>query len=178
MPQRFLIDGYNLLHALGLPKRLGPGGLQRARQQLLAFVRRRCPDAECTVVFDGTQASPLLNESGVSVLFAKGEADDLIGELVGRDSAPKNLCVVSSDHAVQSAAKRRHAQVMDAEVFLDAQLESRSARTATVPPEKPSEDVEMQHWLDTFGDIDSDPALRKMQAIEPLGSGKNKKKRK
>src|SRR5262245_19417932 len=174
MPQRYLIDGDNLLHALGLPKRLGPGGLQRARQHLLAFIRRRCPAAECTVVFDGTQASPPSDENGVSVLFAKGEADDLIREFVMRDSAPKGLCVVSSDRALQSAAKRRHAQVMSVEAFLDVRPKERSA--VALPPEKPPIDVDLEQWLQVFEDIDSDPVLRKMQAVEPLRSGKKKRK--
>ena len=175
MTQRFLIDGYNLLHAVGIPERLGQGGLERARKQLLSLVRHRFPDAECTVVFDGTQASTG-SHRGVSVLFSKGEADDLIRDILAHDSAPKSLCVVSSDHAVQTAAKGRHAKFMDAEPFLRL-LETRPSPPPAATPEKPSSEGDAKHWLEVFGAIDDDPAFRRMQEVEPLGRRAMKKKK-
>jgi predicted RNA-binding protein with PIN domain len=173
--QRFLIDGYNLLHACGIPTRVGPGDLQRARQRLVSLVRERFPDAECSIVFDGTKFSSRV-EHGVRVLFSKGEADDLIRELLAHDATPKTLCVVSDDHEVQAAAKHRRAQAMDVEHFL-RQLETRPRPIAPTPAEKPTADQDAQYWLDVFAPIDDDPALRRMQEIEPLGRRMSKKKK-
>jgi predicted RNA-binding protein with PIN domain len=176
MSLRYLIDGYNLLHAIGLSKRLGKGGLELARHRLIGLVRRGLPHGESTVVFDGTQASGPRDEEGVHVLFAKGEADDLIRDVIAHDSAPRTLCVVSSDHAVQISAKRRHAKVMDAADFLQ-HLESRPRAPAAAMPEKPTTEPETQHWLEAFGDIESDPGVRSLQEIKPLRGDSSKTKR-
>jgi predicted RNA-binding protein with PIN domain len=176
MRQRFLIDGYNLLHAHGLPRRAGPGALQLARQRLLALVRHRYPDAECTVVFDGKRASSPQNERGITVLFSNGPADDLIAELLAHDSAPRTLSVVTSDHAVQTAARRRQASVIDADRFL-RDLESRPAPAPLAAPEKPAAEPDTERWLEAFGAIDRDPQVQAMQEIERLGRKKAKKKR-
>jgi predicted RNA-binding protein with PIN domain len=176
MRQRFLIDGYNVLHAVGLPRRVGPGALQLARQRFLALVRHRYPDAECTVVFDGKRASTPQNERGITVLFSNGTADDLIAELLAHDSAPRTLCVVTSDHAVQTAARRRQASVVEADRFV-RDLESRPVPPPASGPEKPTVEPDTERWLEAFGAIDRDPEVVRMQEIEPLGRKKAKKKR-
>ncbi|MBL8795386.1 MAG: NYN domain-containing protein, partial [Planctomycetia bacterium] len=77
----FLIDGYNLLHALGLPARRGAGrSLEAARGRLLGLLRGSYgEDAwQVTVVFDAAGAPPGAdaeqNYRGVQVRFAVGEA--------------------------------------------------------------------------------------------------------
>ena len=62
---------------------------------------------------------------GLEVRFAVGypEADDLIEELIASHSAPKRLTVVSSDHRVQQAAKRRGWTVFDSEPWFDRLLD-------------------------------------------------------
>lgn len=66
--------------------------------------------------------------SGIDVRFAVGypEADDLLQELISSHSAPKGLAVVSSDHRVQAAARRRSCTVFDAQPWLDELLEGRA----------------------------------------------------
>ena len=115
-----LIDGYNLLHASGiLPRGIGPGTLERARGALLNFlVESLQPDelARTVVVFDA-RAAPVgrprtVTHRGLKVHFAPnpGDADALIEQLILQDSSPRRLTVVSSDHRLQRAAKRRRAQ--------------------------------------------------------------------
>src|SRR5882724_11641457 len=50
MPRRFLIDGYNLLHAIGLPNRLASGQLHHARARLVSLVGERFKRDEITIV--------------------------------------------------------------------------------------------------------------------------------
>ena len=172
MGRRFLIDGYNLLHAVGLPARLGPKTLHHARQRLIALVHRQHPNDDITIVFDAQHAPPGVprerTEDGIHIIFAHGSADDMIHDIVAHDSSPRSLCVVTSDREVKESARRRNAQVMDAIPFLD-QITPPTPPIA-VSPEKPTtaNDEENRHWLDAFGSIDAEAEILNLQRIEPM----------
>jgi hypothetical protein len=163
---RYVIDGYNLLFALGLAQaRMGPHGLEKARLALLGRLAAS-GQAAVTVVFDAGQAPPGApaeqDHQGVHVLFALGrEADDLIEELIGRDSAPRGLTVVSDDHRVQQAARRRHCPVLGCLDFIE-RLGRPAAPPAEEAPAKPSgiSRAEAQHWLREFEELARDPKIR------------------
>src|SRR5262249_55554145 len=122
MRMRLLIDGYNLLHVMGLMRpRLGPEGLLKARRALIGRLARALSANahEVTVVFDASAAPPDVpreeSQRGVHIYYAqrKGEeADDVIERLLQEDSAPKSLTMVSNDHRLIRAAKRRGATAL------------------------------------------------------------------
>lgn len=161
-----LIDGYNLMHAAGILGRgVGPGGLERSRLALLNFVAESVPADELamtTIVFDARQAPAglprRLVHRGMAVLFATAyeSADELIEELIRADSAPRRLVVVSSDHRVQRAARRRRAQAIDSDRWYADVLRQRAARHAPLPAAapKPSEpgSGEVEYWSRQFDD--------------------------
>ena len=63
---KYLVDGYNLLHALGLLQaRAGPAGLHKARLGLLGLLHRAlgAESSSVTVIFDANQAPAGLPES-------------------------------------------------------------------------------------------------------------------
>lgn len=182
-----LIDGYNLLHAVGLLKEgqlkkgqlnkgqlkkghlkkgLGPGNLERARLALLNFVVESLEPEELSraaVVFDSRAAPPGLprvtEHRGLKVYFASDheDADALIEELIRTDSAPKQLIVVSGDHRLHRAARRRKATPVDGEEWYAEAVRRRRPRRESPPPApraEPSE-ADVDYWLRQF----SDPAL-------------------
>lgn len=103
MGRRFLIDGYNVLHAYGLPRQLGPGGLHHARQRLIHAIARKSAGDIVTIVFDGRQGrEETISEKGILVIYSKGSADDHIHMLLSHEATPRNLCVVSSDNMVHA----------------------------------------------------------------------------
>jgi len=170
----FLIDGYNLLHAMGLvAKHAGPDGLEWARRRLLSFLRNAFPDdaTSVTVVFDAAKSPKGFvaehDYEGIHVLFAvhHDEADDLIELLIRKSTAPKDLTVVSDDHRIQRAARRRQCAVSGCAEFLDWLMEHRRLR-----PQRPGEatkpDVlsenEKEHWLREFGDLANDPNIKEV----------------
>jgi predicted RNA-binding protein with PIN domain len=118
-----LIDGYNLLFASGIfPESSGPPTLERSRTALLDFVAAALTPAErkrATIVFDAAAAPPGLPRdmmhNGMHVHFAprKGSADDVLEEMIEAEADPRNLTVVSSDHRIQRAARRRRAKYVD-----------------------------------------------------------------
>lgn len=161
-----LIDGYNLLHATGILGRgIGPGGLQRARLALLNFLAESLdpPDVPHTaVVFDAREAPrglpQVLDHRGITVRFAaeQEDADTLIEELIRRESAPRRLTVVSSDHRLQQAARRRRAAAVDSDVWYADVLRRRERRHRTVPQTGPRSyvpllDEDVDYWIHQFG---------------------------
>lgn len=170
-----LIDGYNVLAPVAAPKR-DPDGrwLQRERMQLIRRLVDHLTDLQrenTCVVFDAAKPphgrpSHFLVE-GVSVRFAieHAEADDLLEEIIASHTAPRNLMVVSSDHRVQAAAKRRGCGCCDSQMWLDDLLDGKVAsacksnqRTgqgrADDGAEKPNRVVserQVDAWMKEFG---------------------------
>ncbi len=161
-----LIDGYNLLNATGIVGR-GPGAtsLQRSRLALLNFLAAAidpCELPHTTVVFDAHDAPPglprVVQHGPLAVRFAPKNqtADDVIAELIHADSAPRRLLVVSSDHQVQRAARRRRAKAVDSEIWYAELLRARRQREeessdALPRPPVPLLAEDVGYWLRQFG---------------------------
>jgi predicted RNA-binding protein with PIN domain len=188
---RWLIDGYNVMHAGGrVGPRLGREGFDRARRRFLDDLADAMgPDraAGTTVVFDATlppRDFPLeTTYHGLHLVFALGDenADARIERMIGQDSNPAKLTVVSSDRRIRLAAARRRAQPMTAEKFWDwiddlrerpsAPEGSRSGVPASPPARDPREEMtpeERDFWLETFRALGEDPETR--QALAPDAS--------
>jgi predicted RNA-binding protein with PIN domain len=182
-----IIDGYNLLHVTGIVgSRMGPATLERARRGLVNFVAASMEQlelAETTIVFDAKDAPPGLPNryeyGALTVLYAKGyeDADALIEELIETHNAPRQLTVVSSDHRVQRAARRRRATAIDSDVWYGQTIaerrrshshsQSQSASTEPRKPATPSES-EVEAWLKEFSDID----LADLMAASPTADSR------
>jgi predicted RNA-binding protein with PIN domain len=182
MSATYLIDGYNLLHALGiLPHEVGPHGLERARQRLLDFLQAAHGprSAAVTVIFDAASAPPgavrETDQHGIHVRFALGyeQADDLIEELIRSEPAPQQLHVVSDDQRIQRAARRGRCQALGCADYLELLERSRRPCRPTPPPEKhgqPSQ-AETQQWLNEFADLDKEPDWKELFPPYPFEEG-------
>lgn len=164
-----LIDGYNLLHAAGLlGRRLGPGGLERARAALLGLLAASLTPEEAArtiVVFDAGEDAPRdrprrerLHSIQVQYSPLGEEADDVLERLIAADSAPRQLTVVSGDHRLQRAARRRKATAIGSEDWLSDLNRRRPLDAASQPPApisaKPTGPLsadEVEGWLKEFG---------------------------
>lgn len=123
-----LIDGYNLAQPIAPVRRPDPRWLQRSRESLLRDLCKHLPETvreQTCVVFDA--ADPPRNRpstfahDGIEVRFAVGypSADDLLEEIIQAHPTPKRLAVISSDHRIQIAARRRRAVWFDSEPWMD-----------------------------------------------------------
>jgi len=183
---RWLIDGYNVMHAAG---RLGPklsrAGFRRARRRFLdelssALGADRA--RQTTVVFDASvhpgDFEVKTEYRGLAVLFALGDenADARIERLIAGDSNPKTLAVISSDRRIRQAATRRKSRSVTADEFWELidDLKDRrlvKARPAQ-PPAKPrpadpataAVPNDADHWLETFSDVDAMPEMRQARS--------------
>lgn len=178
---RYLIDGYNLLFALGmLTKQVGPAGVEPARRRLLEFLHERLGDTagRVAVVFDAARAprhTPAEeHHRGIHIYYAlDDEADDLIEELIRNEQLPQGLSVVSDDRRLRDAARRGGCVVLRCLDFVE-----QIAFPVTPPavpdgggsakPNLPSPQ-ETEEWLREFGDIERDPTLRKWMRQDDFG---------
>jgi len=180
---RWLIDGYNVMHAGGrLGPKLGREGFRRARRRFLDELARALPAGEIeetTVVFDASvpPGDFKLDERyrGLQVLFALGDenADARIEQLIAAHSTPKALFVVSSDRRIRQAAHRRRAIALTAEDYWNRldDLKERASRRHEPEPER-RKSTAADHagddsalWQEVFRDLDDSPETR--EALAP-----------
>jgi uncharacterized protein len=167
---RFLIDGYNLLHAVwpAEGRHIRPRAWPRIRQRLLDRLRggSTTVPGSITVVFDATRPPPGAPAEedchGLHIRFAVGypSADDLIEELIRAESAPAQLTVVSDDRRLREAARRRGCPVAGClDYFESVDRPDPPQRAVEQPPGKPDRVApgELEHWLSEFGEPDNDP---------------------
>jgi hypothetical protein len=112
----------------------------------------------CTIVFDAIDAPADLPDrfqfAEMRIWFAERghEADELIETLIRQHSAPRQLAVISSDHRLQKAIRRRRGFAMDSEAFLK-QRESPGKPAGPVRSLKPAaqaSEKELEFWLKEF----------------------------
>jgi predicted RNA-binding protein with PIN domain len=150
-PVKYLIDGYNLLQATGLfGPSAGHNSLEGSRRALLDFLLEALSPVEqrrTIVVFDAAAAPPgapaLVMHEEITVRFSRrhGTADDLLEEMIDAEPDPRHVTVVSGDHRVQRAARRRRAQFVDSDVWyheLVRKLRSSPGSDASSVADKPS----------------------------------------
>ena len=156
---RFLIDGYNLLHATDL---FGAGELEGtlrgSREALMDFLVSRLTEKErraTLIVFDAKDAPPGLpdqyTQEGIAVHFARGysDADALIEEILETTRGSRSLTVVSSDHRVQRAARSSGAKPVDSDTWF-AEVARRQPQ-GEMPTSKPTNSIgDNAHWVQEF----------------------------
>ena len=177
-----LIDGYNLMNVANILGRSRAGrSLEHSRLALLALLSSSLEAEDrkhTTVVFDASNAPPGLprrtHYQGITVRFAAAyaDADTMIEELIRRNSSPRRLTVVSSDHRIQRAAKRRKAEAVDSDVWLGRLLgrrrrerEADSKPQPEIPP-VPLLSEQVDYWIREFG---GEEALAKLVQKESAG---------
>ncbi|WP_165244330.1 NYN domain-containing protein [Paludisphaera soli] len=172
---RWLIDGYNVMHAAGVvDSKMGRHRFRDARQRFLDHLARSLGElaGETTVVFDANQPpADFPVESvyrGITVIFALADAsaDARIERILARHSTPKALTVVSNDREVRKAATSRKARAVKADDFLDRMPTlAYEKRPAIVPGPDPEavrdapvlDEAERAYWQEVFGAIDVEP---------------------
>jgi predicted RNA-binding protein with PIN domain len=139
-PVAFLIDGYNLMYAVGVypvgPERAAFDSARRrfldwlsGQAALRAWPVRVVLDAQYATRDHGTTT-----HRGLVVTSTFNQtADDLIETLVVTDSNPQRLRVVSDDNRVRAAARRARCQVLSCAEFMDWLLDNATTEEKPAP---------------------------------------------
>jgi hypothetical protein len=116
-----------------------------------------------TIVFDAAGAPPGLPRTvihdAMTVHYARdyADADAMLEELIDANHTPRSLVVVSSDHRVQRAARRRRAKAVDSDRWYSELWAARHRRAEPSGelPLKPDATLttgEVDYWLKQFAD--------------------------
>ncbi len=153
----YIIDGHNLIPKLpGLSLKALDDEMQLV-EVLQEFCRLQRKQAE--VFFDNAPpgGTPIRSYGSVTAHFVRQgkTADDAIQEfLKRRGNAARNWTVVSSDLAVQAAARAARAQVVSSEAF--ARLVQQTLQSTEQEAGKDSstelDPDELDNWLKLFGE--------------------------
>jgi predicted RNA-binding protein with PIN domain len=171
---RLLIDGYNLLHVTDLfGSGKNAGTLQGSRDALLTFLGKTLSAGErrdTTIVFDAAGAPPglpkTLHHEQITVRYASdfADADALLEEIVEQHRAPKGLTVVSSDHRVQRAARRRGSKYVDSDLWFRELTTRTKAKGNDAPQGKPTAGGSVDYWVEQFDGEDISEMERQLRA--------------
>ena len=172
----YLVDGNNLIHAFRKT------GTETGREGLCALLSAYVNRGETvTVIFDGPPPPAGMErqiaETGVLAEFSGHKpADGRIIQLIGENTAPRRLHVVSTDREIRRAARRRRCKVHRSEHFVDDVLRANRPRRPRVrePKEKRTglSEEQTRRWLAEFGyepdPPPPDPTDRASRDAEPL----------
>jgi predicted RNA-binding protein with PIN domain len=139
---------------------------------LLALLLGKLSNAEvraATLIFDARDPPPdrptQAVVSGLKVLFANpgGDADVMIEHWLSRHPAPRRVTLVSSDRALQRAARGCGAKFLGSDEFLEELERRRPARAQAGGRGAPRDDqakpaghlseAQTSYWMKIFGDV-------------------------
>jgi len=154
----YVVDGNNVLFAARDVLRGPPIGRHQLCRILGDWATRT--KSSVTIVFDGPPPRPAvveqMRQTGVDTVFAgRCSADDVIQDMIDAAASPANVCIVSSDRAIESAARHRACARLSSKDFLERVVPEGSERPSRPQPplEKPDESspAETEEWLHRFG---------------------------
>jgi hypothetical protein len=153
--QHFIIDGYNVIHAIPSLKNLLAHDAESAREQLIYLVAQLSTKRKfrCTIVFDGHapahhRSSP---NAPIHVLYSFPQiADVKIKEMIDKAKNRSLLVIISSDHEILNYARVCSCITHTSKHF--ANLLSSDGPSAPEKSDAPLSDSQVKEWLKIFGE--------------------------
>jgi predicted RNA-binding protein with PIN domain len=173
---RTLIDGYNVMFAAGLMgRKFRPEAFRKVRLRFLNDLAATLDPVDANYAPEHVPTST--SHKGISVLYAvdNDSADERIEDLIANHSNPRTLTVVSSDHRIQRAAKRKKAKVLSADEFLTLLDSLKERRRLPVPIQARQESTrqevptaqESAYWLEQFREVVESEEAREVARGDP-----------
>jgi predicted RNA-binding protein with PIN domain len=109
--QHFIVDGYNVIHAIPTLKKLLSHDADSAREQLIHLISKLTIKRKfrCTVVFDGDQPKSKIKQSShapIHVVYSSPQsADAKIKNTIEHSKNRSLLVIISSDREILNFAK-------------------------------------------------------------------------
>ena len=123
----FILDGYNVIYKMPEMKRRLGESLEAARTALAVYLsgwRRRYPDAEVCIVFDGKDnefsSGHTTGIAGIGCSFTRSNetADERIIALIRNAQNSRNITVITEDNSVRNSSLAYGAEVKKVDYLL------------------------------------------------------------
>ena len=157
MLPHYIIDGYNLIHAIPSLKKLLQHDAFQAREQLAFLVSRLTFKRKfrCTIVFDGVKPAGIkspLSHSPVHIVFSSPlTADDKIKSLIEFSKSRTSLVIITSDREILNFAKACACETHTSNYF--RQLLFEEEENSGVEKDQASlSKTQIDEWLRIFGE--------------------------
>lgn len=163
MSEKYILDGYNVLHQIDDYRQRMQLDLESAREQLIrdlqTFISRR--RIEISVVFDGSseleKRFDQVNMDGVNVIFslAPQKADPVIMDIIRKENRKRRLIIVTADGEIVRFAKDVGSRILMPHEFMQRirsqtnQIDLENKFEGDMSPE------ELREWQKLFG-VDDD----------------------
>jgi predicted RNA-binding protein with PIN domain len=155
MLNHYIIDGYNLIHAIPTLKKLLLRDAAQAREQLIEHVARLTHRKKFrgTIVFDGAKPAEefAASRAPIHVVYAAPQtADDKIKSLI--EHAPNRawLVIISSDHEILNFARVCACTTHTSKYFANLLFETDSA--GEEKEQSTLSKSQVDEWLRLFGE--------------------------
>lgn len=174
MPQRFYIDGNNLLHAMRAYAPVPNVGRETMVRLIEKWVARS--GNLVTLVFDGptprgAMAAQMASKALTVQFSARRTADDLLIDAIHACSDPGATAVVTGDRAILHEAGVRRCQRISPTEFIETLFRKPAdkGRVESPQPEKPSavSAKEAQELLDLIDEAEGEGELTGLDEMEP-----------
>jgi predicted RNA-binding protein with PIN domain len=154
--QHYIIDGYNVIHAIPALKKTLAHNAESSRELLIHSVSQLTHKKKfrCTIVFDGTAPENSLRQSAhapVHVIFSfPFSADAKIKTMIEQSKQRPKLVIISSDREILNFAKACSCQTYTSKYF--ANLLSEGDEIITEKSDIPLSSTQVDEWLKIFGE--------------------------
>lgn len=154
--QHFIIDGYNVIHAIPSLRKTLAHDAQSAREMLIHSVAQLTHRRKfrCTIVFDGSSpidSSKQSPHAPVHVIYSFPQiADAKIKQMIEQSKNRSQLVIISSDREILNFAKVCSCQTHSSKHF--ANLLSQSDDTGTEKSDVSLSQSQINEWLKLFGE--------------------------
>jgi len=154
--QHFIIDGYNVIHAIPSLKKTLAHDAMSARELLIHSVAQLTHQKKfrCTIVFDGVAPSDSAKQSPhapVHVIYSSPlNADAKIKQMIEQSKNRSLLVIVSSDREILSFAKVCSCETHTSKHF--ANILFSTNKTVAEKSDTPLSQAQINEWLKIFGE--------------------------
>jgi predicted RNA-binding protein with PIN domain len=154
--QHYIIDGYNVIHAVPSLKKTLLHDAHTSRELLIHSVAQltHTKKFRCTIVFDGMDVDAQPKQSPhapVHVVFSSPlSADARIKQMIEHSKSRTQLVIITSDREILNFAKVCSCQTHTSKHF--ANLLAGSDDTVTEKSDAPLSPSQIDEWLKIFGE--------------------------
>jgi len=154
--QHFILDGYNLIHAIPALKKTLAHDVQSAREMLIHSVARLTHQRKfrCTIVFDGSPPPNVVRQPSnapIHVVYSyPHNADTKIKQMIEQSKNRSQLVIVSSDREILNFAKVCSCQTHTSKHFANLLFQTNDLHTEK--SDTPLSQSQVEEWLKIFGE--------------------------